>query len=88
MPSKAVTSYFNQGSTISYPNLVVIDLRILYKGNTEGESDCVSISRAQSWHRIYLLHELWPPNNNIAKLQYITKATKAFSYDEDTAKNY
>ncbi len=44
----------------------------------------VSISRAQSWHQIYLLHELWPENDAAAKLRYIQKATKSFAYDEDT----
>ena len=36
MPSEVATSYFHQGSTISYPNPVVIDLRIPCKGNIEG----------------------------------------------------
>jgi hypothetical protein len=77
MPSEAATSYFHQGSTITYPNLVVIDLRIPCKGIIiEGASGYVSISRAQSWHQIYLLHELWPKNNDNAKLKYIQKATK------------
>ena len=31
-----------------------------------------------------MLHELWPKNDNIAKLRYIQKATKSFAYDEDT----
>ena len=84
MPSEAATSYFHQGSTISYPNPVVIDLRIPCKGNIEGASGYVSISRAQSWHQIYLLHELWPENDAAAKLRYIQKATKSFAYDEDT----
>jgi hypothetical protein len=38
MPSEAATSYFHQGSTISYPIHVVIDLRIPCKGNIEGAS--------------------------------------------------
>jgi hypothetical protein len=84
MPSEAATSYFHQGSTITYPNPVVIDLRIPCKGNIEGASGYVSISRAQSWHQIYLLHELWPENDDTAKLKYIQKATKSFAYDEDT----
>ena len=58
MPSKAATSYFHQGSTTTYQNPTVIDLRILCKGNIEGVSGYVSISRAQRWHQIYLLHEL------------------------------
>jgi hypothetical protein len=84
MPSEAATSYFHQGSTITYLNLVVSDLRIPYKGNIEGASGLVSISRAQSWHQIYLLHELWPKNDDTAKLRYIQIATKSFAYDEDT----
>jgi hypothetical protein len=44
MPSEAATSYFHQGSTITYPNLAVIDLRIPCKGNIEGASGYVSIS--------------------------------------------
>ena len=59
-------------------------MRIPCKGNIEGASGYVSISRAQSWHQIYLLHELWPKNVNTAKLRYIQKATKSFAYDEDT----
>jgi hypothetical protein len=76
MPSEAATSYLYQGSTITYPNPVVIDLRIPSKGNLEEASGYVSISRAQSWHQIYLLHELWPKNDDTAKLRYIQKATK------------
>jgi hypothetical protein len=84
MPSEAATSYFHQGSTITYPNLVLIDLRIPCKGNIEGTSGYVSISRAQSWHKIYLLHELWPKNDDTAKFKYIQKDTKSLAYDEDT----
>jgi hypothetical protein len=58
-------------------------LRIPCKGNIEEASGYVSISRAQSWHQIYLLHELWPKNDDTAKLRYIQKATKSFAYDED-----
>jgi hypothetical protein len=58
MPSEAATSYFHQGSTKTYPNPIVIDFRISCKGNIEGASGYVSISRAQCWHQIYLLHEL------------------------------
>jgi hypothetical protein len=79
MPSDAATSYFHQGSTITYPYLVVIDLRIPCKGNIEGARGYVSMSRAQSWHQIYLLHELWPKNDDTAKLRYIQKATKSFA---------
>ena len=32
----------------------------------------------------FLLHELWPKNDDTAKLRYIQKATKSFAYDEDT----
>jgi len=84
MPSEAATSYFHQGSTITYSKYIDIDLRIPCKGNIEGASGYVSISRAQSWHQIYLLHELWPQNDDTAKLRYIRKATKSFAYDEDT----
>jgi hypothetical protein len=84
MPSEVATSYFHQGLTITYPNLVVIDLRIPCKDNIEGASDYVSISRAQICHQIYLLHELWPKNDDSAKLKYIQKATKSFAYDVDT----
>ncbi len=59
-------------------------MRIPFKGNIEGASGYVSISRAQSCHQIYLLHELWPKNDDTAKLKYIQKATKSFTYDEDT----
>ena len=59
--SEAATSYFHQGSTITFPNPAVIHLRIPCKGNIEGASGYVSISRAQNWHQNYLLHELWPP---------------------------
>ena len=59
-------------------------MRIPCKGNIEGASAYVSISRAQSWHQIYLLHELWPENDNTAKLKYIQKTTKSCAYDEDT----
>ena len=59
-------------------------MRIPCKGNIEGASGYVSTSRAQSWHQIYLLHELWPKNDDIAKLKYIQKATKSLAYDEDT----
>ncbi len=83
MPSEAATSYFHQGSTITYPNPVVTDLRIPCKGNIEGASGYVSISRAQTWHHIYLFHELWPKNDDTAKLKYIQKAAKSFAYDED-----
>ena len=31
-----------------------------------------------------MLHELWPKNDDNAKLRYIKKATKSFAYDEDT----
>jgi hypothetical protein len=58
-------------------------LRIPCKGNIEGASAYVSISRAQSWHQIYLLHELWPTNVDDAKFRYIQKATKSFACDED-----
>jgi hypothetical protein len=61
----------HQGSTITYPNLVLIDLRIPCKGNIKEASDYVSISRAHSMRQIYLLHERWSQNNNGAKLQYI-----------------
>jgi hypothetical protein len=37
----------------------------------------------QSWHQINLLHELWPKNDDTAKLRYIQKATKSVAYDED-----
>ncbi len=84
MPSEDAISYFHQGSTITYPNPIVIDSRIPCKGNIEGASGYVSISRAQSWHQIYLLHELLPKNDDTAKLKYIQKATKSFAYDEDT----
>ncbi len=84
MPSEAATSYFHQGSTITYINSVVIDLRIPCKCNIEGASGYVSISRAQSCHQIYLLHELWPKNDDSAKFKYIQKAAKSFAYDEDT----
>jgi hypothetical protein len=67
-----------------YPNLIVMDLRIPSKGNIEEASAYVSISRAQSCHQIYLLHELWPKNDDETKLRYIQKATKSFAYDEDT----
>jgi len=33
---------------------------------------------------MYLLHELWPKNDDTAKLKYIQKDTKSFAYDEDT----
>jgi hypothetical protein len=69
IPSDAATPYFQQGSTIRY--LDVIDLRNPCKGHIEGASGYVSISRAQTWHQIYLLHELWPKNDDTAKLQYI-----------------
>ena len=59
-------------------------MRIPCKGNIEGGSVYVSISRAQSWHRIYLSHELWPTNLDDAKFRYIQKATKFFAYGEDT----
>jgi len=84
MPSEAATSYFHQGSTITYPNPVVIDLRIPCKSNIEGASGYVFISRAQSRHQIYFLYELWPNNDDSAKLRYIQKATKSFVYDEAT----
>ena len=84
MPSESPTSYFHQGLTITYPNSVVIYLRIPCKGNIEGASGYVAISRAQSWHQIYLLHELWSKNDDTAKLKYIQKTTKSFAYDEDT----
>jgi hypothetical protein len=87
MPSENATSYFHQGSTITYFIVfifVVFDLRVPCKGNIEGASVYVSISRAQSWHQIYLLHELWPKNDDTPKLRYIQKATKSFAYDEDT----
>jgi hypothetical protein len=84
MPSKAATSYIHQGSTITYPTPVVIDLRIPCKGNIEGASGYVSISRAQSWHQIYLLPELWPKNDDTAKLRYIQNDMKSFVCDEDT----
>jgi hypothetical protein len=48
MPSEATTSCFHQGSTITYPNLVLMDLRIHCKGNIEGASAYFSISQAQS----------------------------------------
>jgi hypothetical protein len=35
-------------------------------------------------HQIYLLYELWPKNDDTAKLKYIQKATKSFTYDADT----
>jgi hypothetical protein len=84
MLSEDATSYFHQGSTITYPNRVVIDLKIPSKGNLEKASGYVSISQARSWHKIYLLHELWPKNDTIVKLRYIPKATKSFAYNEDT----
>ena len=84
MPSEAATSYFYQGATIPYPNPVVIDMRIPSKGDIEGASVYVSISRAQSMDQIYLLHELWPKGDDVSKAKYIAKATKSFSYDEDT----
>ena len=84
IPSEAATSYFHQGTTIKFPNPVIIDLRIPSKGYIEGPSAYVSISRAQSWEQVYLLHELWPKSDNQARLKYITKATKSFAYDEDT----
>ena len=59
-------------------------MRIPCKGNIEGASGYVSISQAQSWHQIYLLHELWSKNDDAAKLRYIQKASKSFAYDEDT----
>jgi hypothetical protein len=58
---------------MTYPNLVVVDLKIPCNGNIEGASAYVSISRAQSWHQIYLLRELRPKNDDDAKLQYIQK---------------
>ena len=73
VPSEAATSYFHQGSTINNPNPIVIDLRIPSKGYIEGASGYVSISRSQSWHQIYLLHELLPKNDDTAKLRYIQK---------------
>jgi hypothetical protein len=84
MPSEDATSHFHQGSTITYLNSVVIELRIPCKGSIEGASGYVSISRAQSWHQMYMLPELWPKNDDSAKLRYIQKATKSFAYDEDT----
>jgi len=84
MPSVSATSYFHQGSTILYPNLVVINLRIPCKGNIEGTSAYVSISRAQSLHRTNLSHELWAKSDDEIILRYIEKATKSFAYDEDT----
>ena len=33
---------------------------------------------------LYLLHELWPKNDDTAKLKYIKKATTSFAYNEDT----
>ena len=68
MPSEVATSYFHQGSTITYPNPIVIDLIIPCKGNIEGASGYVSISRARSWHQIYLLHKVWPKNDDASKL--------------------
>ena len=59
-------------------------MRIPCKGNIEGASAYVYISRAQSWHKIYLLHELWPKKIDETKLRYIEKATKSFAYDEET----
>ena len=51
----------------------------------KGLASCyVSISQAQSKHQIYLLHGLWPQNDDIAYLRYIVKATKSFACDEDT----
>ena len=73
----------HQSSTTTYPNPIVIDLRIPCNGNIEGASGYVPISRAQSWHQIHLLHELWPKNDDTVKLRYIQKATKSFAYDED-----
>jgi hypothetical protein len=58
-------------------------LRIPCKDNIEGASAYVSISRAHSWHKISLLHELWFKNDDNAKFRYIQKATKSFAYDED-----
>jgi hypothetical protein len=84
MPSEAATYYCHQGSTITYPNLVVTDLRIPCKGNIEGARGYISISRAQSWYQIFLLHELWPQNDDTTKLKYIQKPTKSFACDEDT----
>ena len=75
MPTEAATSYFHQGFTLTYPNVVVIDLRIPCKGNIEGASAYVYIRRAQRWHQIYLVHEFWPKNDVDDKLKYIRKAT-------------
>ena len=58
-------------------------MRISCKGNIEGTNAYVSISRAQTWHQIYLLHELWTSNDDEAKLQYFQKATKLFAYFYD-----
>ena len=33
---------------------------------------------------IKFICELWPENDDTAKLKYIQKATKSFAYDEDT----
>ena len=83
MPSEASTSHFHQGSTIKYPNRVVIDLRIPCKGNIKGASGCVSISRAQSWHQVYSLNELWPKKDDTAK----NKRKKEIPYIEGKMEN-
>ena len=31
-----------------------------------------------------MLHEIWPKNDDTAKLRCIRKVTKSFAYDEDT----
>jgi hypothetical protein len=67
MPSEAATLYFPPYSKIRYPNRVVIDLRIRYKEVVERDNACVSISRAQRWHKMFLLRELWPQKYNDAK---------------------
>jgi hypothetical protein len=84
MPSEDATSYFHQGSAIIYPTLDVIGLRMPCRGNIERGRAYDSISRAQNWHQIYLVHELWPLKNSDAKSQYIKRATKQFAYDEDS----
>ena len=58
-------------------------MRISCKGNIEGANAYVFNSRAQSWHQIYLLHELWTTKDEEAKLQYFQKVTKSFAYFYD-----
>lgn len=82
-PAIGATDFFSQG--LSFRNMsIIIDLRIP-PGNANAAADLVILSRATTLDDIYLMHELWPRDDEKAREDFMAEIRRRYKLDEDIA---